>query len=145
MSRKSLQVLISALLSAPLSAYALGLGDIALDSSLNEPLRATIVIDSVQPGDLANFRAEIASSETFDRYGLDRPDFLNKLRFDVIAVNDRPVLRVRSTIPITEPFVTFLVEANWDSGRLLREYTVLLDPPVFNPEASAPPVRAPST
>ena len=143
MSRKSLHVLISALLCAPLPALALGLGDIALDSSLNEPLRATIVIDSVQPGDLTNFRAEVATAETFTRYGLDRPDFLNKLRFDVVAINDRPVLRVRSTVPITEPFVTFLVEANWDSGRLLREYTVLLDPPVFNPQSVAPPVRAP--
>ncbi len=145
MPRKSVSLLLTAMVSAPLSAFGLGLGDISLDSSLNEPLNATISIDAVQPGDLTNFKAAVASGETFSRYGLDRPDFLNSLRFEITVERGRPELMVSSTVPITEPFLTFLVEANWDSGRLLREYTVLLDPPVFNPEAVAPPVRAPRT
>jgi len=145
MPRKSVSLLLTAMVSAPLSAFGLGLGDIALDSSLNEPLNAIISIDAVQPGDLTNFKATVATGETFSRYGLDRPDFLNSLRFEITVERGRPELKVSSTRPITEPFVTFLVEANWDSGRLLREYTVLLDPPVFSPESVAPPVRAPRT
>ncbi|MFK7886690.1 MAG: FimV/HubP family polar landmark protein [Gammaproteobacteria bacterium] len=145
MPRKSVSLLLTAMFSTPLSAFGLGLGDISLDSSLNEPLKAIISIDAVQPGDLTNFKATVATGETFSRYGLDRPDFLNSLRFEITVDRGRPELMVRSTEPITEPFVTFLVEANWDSGRLLREYTVLLDPPVFNPQSVAPPVRAPRT
>ncbi|MFK8015535.1 MAG: FimV/HubP family polar landmark protein [Gammaproteobacteria bacterium] len=145
MPRKSVPLFLTALLSAPLPVFALGLGEISLDSALNEPLVATISLDAVQSGDLTNFRAAVASGETFSRYGLDRPDFLNNLRFDISVDSGSPQLLVRSTTPITEPFVTFLVEANWDSGRLLREYTVLLDPPVFNPNSAAPPLRVPST
>ena len=145
MPRKSVPLLLTALLAAPLPVFALGLGEIALNSSLNEPLNARINLDSVQPGDLTNFKATVASGDTFSRYGLDRPDFLNTLRFEIDVDTGRPLLLVTSTSAITEPFVTFLVEANWDSGRLLREYTVLLDPPVFNPQSAAAPVRAPQT
>ena len=145
MPRKSVPLLLTALFSAPLPAFALGLGEISLDSALNEPLVATINLDAVQPGDLTNFRAVVASGDTFKRYGLDRPDFLSNLRFEVSVDSGSPQLLVRSSTPITEPFLTFLIEANWDSGRLLREYTVLLDPPVFNPNSAAPPLRAPRT
>ncbi|MEM6640451.1 MAG: FimV/HubP family polar landmark protein [Pseudomonadota bacterium] len=143
MPRNTLPALLIAMTVGAPGAFGLGLGDITLDSSLNEPLRATIALDAARPGDLANFEATIASVETFRRYGLSRPEFLNRLRFELARVNDRTVLNVTSAGPITEPFVTFLLEANWDSGRMLREYTVLLDPPVFSVGGSTPPVEAP--
>ncbi|MGB5738021.1 MAG: hypothetical protein WBM54_01625, partial [Woeseia sp.] len=119
-------------------AWALGLGDIRLDSALNEPLRAEIALLSATPEELENLRISLASNETFERYGIDRPLFLSNLQFVVQG----GVVRVTSPEPITEPFVTFLVEAVWSRGRLLREYTVLLDPPTFAPPPSAPTAEA---
>ena len=86
-------------------------------------------------------------AETFERYGIDRPFFLQGIQFNIVdrGANDS-IVQVRSAAPITEPFLTFLVEATWSRGRLLREYTVLLDPPTFAPPAAqqAPVVQAPS-
>jgi len=130
-------------------ALALGLGDIRLSSALNEPLRAEIDLLAAAPEELNNLKVELASAETFDRYGLDRPLFLGELTFDVIESGSSSgnVIRVRSSRPVSEPFVTFLVEASWSRGRLLREYTLLLDPPTFAPPPvaqSSPAVTAPS-
>ncbi len=87
--------------------------------------------------------------DAFTRYGIDRPPFLSTLTFKVGKSKDgRDVLLVRSTDSIPEPFVTFLVEVNWARGRLMREYTVLLDPPVYTPgerASSAAPVAAATT
>jgi pilus assembly protein FimV len=120
-------------------AWALGLGEIRLSSALNEPLRAEIQLMSTTPEELAGLRVELASAATFERYGIDRPHFLTRLDFDVVDANQPggDVVRITSNEPITEPFVTFLVEASWPGGRLLREYTVLLDPPTFAPPPTA--------
>jgi pilus assembly protein FimV len=135
------------LLLAPLGAWALGLGDIELRSALNQPLEADIQLVSATPEELADLSVNLASPETFQRYGLDRPAFLGRLRFNVARdPAGRSVIRVTSVEPITEPFVTVLVEANWARGRLLREYTVLLDPPVLLPQEAVPePVQPAST
>jgi pilus assembly protein FimV len=138
-------LLIGALLS-PSTPYALGLGDIRLNSALNQPFDAEIDLLSATAEELSSLQVGLANAETFTRYGLDRPAFLANLTFRVTrAADGRTVLRVASSPSITEPFVTLLVEANWSRGRLLREYTVLLDPPVFTPGASAAaaPVAAP--
>ncbi|NNF16872.1 MAG: hypothetical protein HKN70_08985 [Gammaproteobacteria bacterium] len=122
-------------------ACALGLGNIKLESALNEPLIAEIPLTVSSPRELENFRANVAGADTFVRYGLDRPAYLNTFSFTVGSNSaGEPVLLVRSSRAISEPFVTFLIEAVWDRGRLLREYTVLLDPPVFNEQAVAAPV-----
>ncbi len=135
-----LRVAVSALLLAPQAAFSLGLGDIRLNSALNEPLSAEIDLVAPTVEELNALNAQLASRELFQRYGLDRPAFLDSLQFRVGRGGDgRNVLLVNSGAPISEPFVTFLVEVNWPRGRLLREYTVLLDPPVFAPEAAVPP------
>jgi pilus assembly protein FimV len=128
----------------PSALYALGLGEIKLNSALNQPFDAEIELVSATADDLGALRASLASGETFTRYGLDRPAFLSEFRFSVATGADgRDVLRVTSPRPVTEPFVTLLVEANWPRGRLLREYTVLLDPPVYTPgPAASQPVAA---
>jgi len=125
-------------------AGALGLGEIRLSSALNEPLRAEIELLAVAPDDLINLTIQMASSETFNRYDLDRPAFLSSIEFEIVSSGgaDGNIIRVASTAPISEPFVTFLVEASWSRGRLLREYTLLLDPPTF---ATAPANRATQT
>ena len=126
--------------------WAIGLGDIKLDSVLNEPLRAEIVLLSASPDELVDLTVALASAETFARYGIDRPFFLQGVEFHVVNGGvGGSVVQIRSRAPITEPFLTFLVEATWSSGRLLREYTVLLDPPTYAaPTArTAPAVEAP--
>jgi len=129
-------------------AFALGLGEIRTDSALNEPFRAEIELLSASPEEVADLKVMLASEQTFARYGLDRPFFLTEIQFQVFRTGraDGNVIRITSPTPVTEPFITFLIEATWPSGRLLREYTVLLDPPTFAPPAAqqpAPAVTAP--
>jgi pilus assembly protein FimV len=142
-----LRLALLALVMAPASAFALGLGEIKVNSALNEPLNAEIELVSATPDELNSVSSALASRETFTRYGLDRPMLLNTLTFTATRTADgRAVLLVRSSESISEPFVTFLVEVNWARGHLLREYTVFLDPPVFTPgetQRAAAPVAAP--
>ena len=134
-------LLLSALVS-PSALYALGLGEIHLNSGLNQPFDADIEIVSATDDDLSALRASLAPSDTFTRYGLDKPGFLADFSFKVVrGPGGRDYLKVTSPRPVTEPFVTMLIEADWPSGKLLREYTVLLDPPVYAP--GAPAVEAP--
>jgi pilus assembly protein FimV len=139
------RVLLMSALMSPTALYALGLGEIRLNSALNQPFDAEIELVSAAQEDLAALRASLASSDTFLRYGLDRPAYLSDFTFRVVRSGGKDVLKVTSPRPVTEPFVTLLVEANWPRGRLLREYTVLLDPPVFAPApaASEPAVAVP--
>jgi pilus assembly protein FimV len=129
----------------PAWSWGLGLGDIRLHSALNEPLNAEIELLAAAPDELSGLRATLAPREAFTRYGLDKPPFLSTLSFTVGKGKDgQDALLVRSSDSISEPFVTFLVEVNWSRGRLLREYTVLLDPPIYSPGAS-PGSAAPAT
>jgi len=125
-------------------AWSLGLGDIRLSSALNQPLRAEIELLAATPEELTNLTVQLASQETFRRYDLERPLFLSELQFEIVRSGraDGNVIRVTSQRPITEPFITFLVEASWSRGRLLREYTLLLDPPTFAPPPSTPSTEA---
>jgi len=142
-------MMLMACLLSPSLGLALGLGEIHLNSSLNEPMNAEIDLIAAAPDELTALRATLASREAFTRYGIDKPPFLSSLTFKVGKGKDgHDVLLVRSTDAIPEPFVTFLVEVNWARGRLMREYTVLLDPPVYTPGESAnsaAPVAAATT
>jgi pilus assembly protein FimV len=130
-----LRVLVSAMLLAPPVALPLGMGEIRLSSALNEPLSAEIDLVAATPEELGALQAQLATREMFERYGLDRPAYLDSLEFRVGRGQDgRSVLLVRSREAIAEPFVSFLVDVSWPRGRLLREYTVLLDPPVYAPQ-----------
>ncbi|MEJ2138428.1 MAG: FimV/HubP family polar landmark protein [Gammaproteobacteria bacterium] len=130
----------------PLTALAVGLGEIRLDSALNQPFSAEIPLESANASELLEMEVALASRETFDRYGLDRPAFLSDFRFAVDNdANGNPIVRVSSLKPVSEPFVTFLLDIRWGSGRLLREYTVLLDPPLFENEVVQPAIAAAET
>jgi len=127
------------LLAAPVGTWALGLGEIELQSALNQPFRAQITLVSPTPEDIQGLSVTLANAATFDRYGLDRPAFLTDFDFRVGRDSaGRDVILVSSLRSVAEPFVTLLVEASWPSGRSLREYTVLLDPPLLLPEPAVP-------
>src|SRR5688572_23348861 len=124
---------IAPLLAAPAGAWALGLGQLEVQSALNQPFRAEIAL-SATPEELEGLKIGLANADTFARQGLDRPAFLNSLEFRVVTGrNGRNVVQITSRESIAEPFVTLLVEATWPLGRNVREYTVLLDPPVLLP------------
>lgn len=138
MKRAVRSVLMMSALMSPAAVLALGLGEIRLNSALNEPFDAEIELVAATPEDLAALRASLASNDIFDRYGLDRPAYLTEFNFRVARSNGKDVLKVTSRDAVTEPFVTLLVEANWPRGNLLREYTVLLDPPLYAPAMTGP-------
>ncbi|QKT04593.1 hypothetical protein HUS23_12640 [Ectothiorhodospiraceae bacterium 2226] len=131
------------LLLAP-QAHALGLGAIEVRSALDEPLLAEIQLVSVRPGELDELRVALASGADFQRAGVTRVGLLSQLDFELTFRESTPYIRVTTPRPIREPFLNFLVEANWSSGRMLREYTVLLDPPTFI-AGDAPPMDTPAT
>jgi len=124
--------------------YALGLGEIELHSALNEPLDADVRLLAAQPGELDNAVVRLAPNNEFERAGIERPAILSDVNFTIVRGNDgAATLHITSTQPIREPFLDFIVQLSWQSGRLLREYTLLLDPPVFGEEKKAP-VTAPA-
>lgn len=142
MVRKLAYTLLSLLFVLPSAAFALGMGDIRLHSALNQTFNAEIELLSVSADEAESLTVNLASYETFARVGLDRPAALMFLRFGVEYRDGRHFIKITSTEPIREPFLSFLVEASWRSGRLLREYTVLIDPPGIG-EKEPPAVRAP--
>jgi len=127
-------------LALPGAAQALGLGEIHLDSALNEPLAADIDIVGATADDLAGITASIANRETFEHLGVDRSAFLTTVAFKISRDSrGRAVLAIRSTVACTEPLLNLLVDLRWRGGDLIRQYTLLLDPPGF---PSAAPVAA---
>ena len=134
---------VTPLLAAPLGAWALGFGDIELQSALNQPFQAQIALVAT-PDELQGLKIALASPEVFDRRGIDRPGFLSRFEFKIATSGGRPVVQVTSREPVIEPFVTLLVEATWARGRQVREYTVLLDPPVLLPAPAAPTAVSPA-
>lgn len=123
-------------------APAMGLGDITLHSALNQPLNAEIAL--IEPGDLADgeLSVSLATPEEFSRAGVERVFFLNDLRFTPVLRGNSSVIQVQSNKPVSEPFLNFLVQVNRPNGRLLREYTVLLDPPGNLPAGYSLPARS---
>ncbi len=144
MVRKLSLMLVLTLGLAPLAVQALGLGDIQLKSALNQKFNAEIKLSSVDKGQIDDIKVKMASDDAFERSGVDRTFLLTNLLFNPeINKDGEPVIKVTSKDPIREPFLNFLIEVNWPKGRLVREYTVLLDPPVTL-ERKPAPVQAPT-
>ena len=131
-------------------AHALGLGEVTLQSALNQPLIAEIELLEVRDLASGEVLPSLASPEAFNKAGVDRQFFLTDLKFtSVLKPNGKSVIRVTSNKPMREPYLNFLVEVLWPNGRLLREYTLLLDPPLYTPQSVIPaaaqlPVAAPA-
>ncbi len=120
------------------AAFSLGLGDIDVESNVNERLEAQIPLTNAGRLDASQILVSLASGADFARAGVARDYFLTSLDFEVTRGAGGPVLKVSSPDVVREPYLNFLVEVRWPNGRLVREYTVLLDLPTY----SAAPVRA---
>lgn len=125
----------SALMSSNM-VQALGVGEINLRSALNQPLDAEIELLQVRDLSSQEILPALASPDEFGRAGIERDFFLTDLVFTpMVRPDGRAVIRVTSNRPVKEPFLNFLMEVRWPSGRVLREFTVLLDPPLYTPTA----------
>ena len=134
------------LLCASLPAFALGLGQIVVKSKPGQPLLAEIPIVSSDPNELQGLQAQLASPDTFARVGLAPPEGLVAeldFSFDQDA-NGRPVIRVTTEQPVQVPALTFLLEVDWGSGRLVREYSALVDAPQSVAAPAPEPLQMPA-
>ncbi|WP_417224317.1 FimV/HubP family polar landmark protein [Amphritea sp.] len=121
------------------TAHALGLGEIRITSALNEPLQAEIQLLQMRSVDPQQVQPKMGNVDDFALAGIEKLRFLSDVKFQVKAgPSGQGTIVLTSTAPVKEPFLNFLLEVNWPSGRLVREYTVLLDPPIYDP--TPPPV-----
>jgi pilus assembly protein FimV len=112
------------------TAWAAGLGDLKSSSALNQPFEGSIVLFDVELDALDTIKVRLASEEDFQKANISRPYFLTQLQFQIeVDADNHPRIIVTSLEPIREPVLDFLVELIWPTGRLIKEYTVLLDPP----------------
>ena len=142
--RKSINAILLVLatvLAVPAASYAAGLGTIKVRSALGQPLDAEIEVVSVQPGE--DFQVRLASREAYAAAGIEVSPALQGARFTIERRDGKTLIRVRTTQPVNDPFFTVLVELQSPSGRLAREYTVLVDPAEYKTAtASAPAPQA---
>ena len=126
-------------------AAALGLGQIQVKSQPGQPLLAEIPIISTDPSELQGLQVQLASPETFSRIGLEPPQgIVSTLRFEpALDSGGHPVIRVTSPSPVQQPLLTFLIEVDWEQGRLVREYSALLDTPRTIAAPLQPPIQVP--
>jgi pilus assembly protein FimV len=127
----------------PFQAYALSLGGFHVESALDEPLRAEIQLSSVDAEVLESLEVKLGSAEDFRRADVPRSEYLQQLQFTVEEMGGGDaVVTVTSEQPMKEPFLHFLISVEWSGGKLVREYTGLLDPPLYAdgmPADVAPP------
>lgn len=141
MFRKSALSAALFLITATSNLHALGLGEIDMQSALNQPMDAVIELTAAGSTDLSKVKITLASQAAHQRVGLSRSRILNEFDFNV--EKDRQgntVVRITSHGAVHEPFLEFLLELTWPNGHLLREYTVLVDPPITMPATPARPV-----
>ncbi|WP_106407053.1 FimV/HubP family polar landmark protein [Xanthomonas sp. NCPPB 1128] len=134
------------LLACSQAALALGLGDIRVLSKPGEPFLAEIPVISNEPGELERARVALAAPATFARVGLERPQGLvSDLQFRFTQTRKgRAVIQVSSRMPVDVPSLSFLIEVDWGQGRLIREYSALIDAPNTAAAIDAPAIDAPA-
>jgi pilus assembly protein FimV len=143
MLRKSVVFLALLLCSLATQSYALGLGDVSVESALNQPLRVRIEILQLGDTRLQDISVQMASVADFQRFNIDRVSFLSEVRFSIAAESVGNFVTLSSNQIVREPYLSFILDTRWPNGRLLSEHTVLLDLPVFNEQQTRTPVRQP--
>lgn len=140
LKRFTTQLVAAGLIAVPLMAQAAGLGKLSVTSALGQPLAAEIELFAADKAELDSLSASLASDQAFRDARVDYAPVLTSLRFSVEKKpNGKAVLKVTSSRPVNDPFIDMLVELSWASGRLVREYTMLLDPPgMVTPQSVAP-------
>lgn len=138
-----------ALALSPAAGHALGLGGLKVHSALNEPLNAEIEITSSSEKELKGLVVTLPSRAEFAAAGVERLPYQSLIQFVVAKRADgRPYLHLRTDSPIDEPFLHLLLQAEWQGGKLVREYTALIDPPYQvpgKPAAVEPPSAPPAS
>jgi pilus assembly protein FimV len=129
--------------AAPIAVHAAGLGRLTVLSPLGQPLNAEIEIVALRAGEEDTLSARIAPLEAFEAAGIEPSAVLSTVRFAVERRDSRRILRVTTSQSVNEPFVELLVELQWHNGRLVREYTFLLDPPEYKPRDALAVAPAP--
>lgn len=130
LKRFTTQLVAAGLIAMPLMASSAGLGKLSVTSALGQPLVAEIELFAADKAELDSLSAALASDQAFRDARVEFAPVLSTLRFTVVKKpSGKAVLKVTSTRPVNDPFVDMLVELSWASGRLVREYTMLLDPP----------------
>ncbi|MBU4499178.1 MAG: hypothetical protein KKG40_03100, partial [Gammaproteobacteria bacterium] len=141
LKRFTTQLVAAGLITVPLMVHAAGLGKMSVNSALGQPLAAEIELFAADKAELESLSASLASDQAFRDANVEFAPVLSSLRFSVEKKpNGKSVLKVTSSRPVNDPFVDMLIELNWASGRLVREYTMLLDPPGMAPQQSVAPV-----
>ena len=141
LKRFTTQLVAAGLITVPLMAHAAGLGKMSVNSALGQPLAAEIELFVADKAELESLSANLASDQAFRDANVEFAPVLSSLHFSVEKKpNGKSVLKVTSNRPVNDPFVDMLIELNWASGRLVREYTMLLDPPGMAPQQSVAPV-----
>ncbi|WP_036232177.1 hypothetical protein, partial [Methylibium sp. T29-B] len=131
----------------PIDAAALGLGRLSVQSALGEALRAEIDVTALTPEEASSLKVKVASPDAYRAAGVDYNAALSAANVTLQRRADgRPYLRLTGDRPVGEPFVDVILELNWSSGRLVREFTMLFDPPATRAAApaSAPAVISPA-
>lgn len=135
--KKTAWLTAGVMLMASLPAFAAGLGKLTVTSTLGQPFRGEIDLLAVDKKDLGSIRARFASFEAFKEAKIERAPVLSAMRFSVEQKkNGDPYLKITSSRPVDEPFLDMLIELDWPAGRLVREYTILLDPPGYGEQRS---------
>lgn len=123
-----LALLLISLLLFPINSHAVGFGEIKLYSHLNEPLDAEIELQGTESYDPERLVVTLASAQEFKRAGLERPFFLTQFRFVILRKGNHTYIHITSNDPIKQPYLDFLIDLTWPGGRIVRGYTMLLDP-----------------
>src|SRR5215831_5093317 len=132
---------MTAVAALPISALALGLGRLTVDSGLGQPLSARVELTAVQKDELDSLTAKVADQAVYRDNNVQYPAVLTRARVSVEqGSNNVPYLRVSTTQAVNEPFLDLIVEVNWATGRVVRNYTFLLDPPSVTERQAVEPV-----
>jgi pilus assembly protein FimV len=143
MSKTLKFVLACVIAMLPLAANALGLGEIKLNSALNQPLDAEIPIVGASADEINSLQIKVADPAQFKQAGIPMAATLSQLQFKIVqGANGAASIHITTIAPMREPFLDFLADATWDDGELIREYTVFINPPNF--ETTTQPTQAPA-
>ncbi len=143
MHRSIIRVLIFlSVMALPCTVHAVGLGNLTLNSYLGQPFKAEIDLVGVKKEEIPSLVASLASRDTFKQANVDYVPFLFTFEISIENRADgQPYIKITSPQRVVEPFLSMLIELNWSSGRLIREYTVLLDPPEDALQPTAPAMQ----
>lgn len=137
-------VILTMLLSSMVTQlYALELGTVTVESSLNQPLRVQIELLQLGDARLQDIRMQVASNDDFERFNIERAGFLSNVRFSIETSPQGNVVILTTSQIVREPYLSFILETRWPNGHVLSEHTILLNLPVFDDQRSNVEVRQP--